>query len=117
MEKIAVVSMRPPYGDINAAEAVRHALGATGEGLEVSMLLVEEGVLLARKGGEEGESGFTNLADAVADCVDLGVNVYADRESLLRLGLDEGQIIKGVRTVSYPEVAEIITRADRTMIF
>jgi len=117
MEKIAVVSMRPPYGDINAAEAVRHALGAVGEGLEVSMLLVEDGVLLARAGGEAGESGFTDLTEAVADCVEMGVAVYADRESVLRLGLAEGQIVKGVRTVESSGVSEIIAHADRTIIF
>ena len=41
MESIAMVLRKPPYGDINAAEAVRHALGAFNNEEKVSLIMVD----------------------------------------------------------------------------
>lgn len=49
MEKIAMILRKPPYGDINAAEAVRHALGAVSGDIAVSLILVDGGVTLQEK--------------------------------------------------------------------
>lgn len=53
MSKIAMILRKAPYGDINAAEAVRHAMGGAADELSVSLVLVDSGVLLARKGQDD----------------------------------------------------------------
>ena len=78
MSKIAMILRRAPYGDINAAEAVRHALGAVSDDIEVSLILVDGGVLLARKGQDDTGTGFTNLETTLKDCTEMGVEVFAD---------------------------------------
>ena len=50
MGNIAMILKRSPYGDINAAEAVRHALGAVSFEMSVDLILLDGGVLLAKKG-------------------------------------------------------------------
>src|SRR5512147_2725144 len=98
MGKIAMILRKPPYGDINAAEAVRHALGAVSGDLEVSLILVDGGVLLARKGQDDTGTGFTNLESTLKDCAEMGVDVLADDLSLIEYGLGNSDIVEGVKT-------------------
>ncbi len=117
MKSLAILLTREPYGAINAAEAVRHALGAVGEELEISLLLVGGGVLLAAKGQDEADTGFTNLGEAVKDCVDMGVTVGADEGSLGKAKLEKADMVEGVEVVGGSKIAAIVKAADRTMIF
>lgn len=117
MKKIAIILRKPPYGDINSAEAVRHALGAVSEELEVSLLLLDSGVLIAKKEHDESGSGFTNLGSTLKDCIDMGVSICADKVSLRQENLDSSDILEGIKVINGPEAAELIDEADQTMIF
>jgi hypothetical protein len=75
MANVAMILKRSPYGDINAAEAVRHALGAVSFEISVNLILVDGGVLLAKKGQDDSGTGFTNLEATLKDCLDMGVVV------------------------------------------
>lgn len=117
MADIAMILKRPPYGDINAAEAVRHALGAAAGELSVELILVDGGVLLAKKGQDDAGTGFTNLEGALKDCLDLGVAVYADALSLKSQRVEQGDVVEGVKAVSGKEIASLVNNATTTMIF
>lgn len=117
MEKIAVLLRKPPYGDINAAEAVRHALGAAAGELKVKFIMVDGGVLLARKGQDDTGTGFTNLEAALKDCREMGVEVYIDHLSLIQQGLKKEDIADGVEVADESAIAGMIKEADTTMIF
>jgi len=117
MSKLAIILTREPYGAINAAEAVRHALGGVGDEISVSLLLTDGGVLLAQKGQEVGTTGFTSLGETLKDCVDMGVSVFADSQSLTRARLDSGNIVEGVETVGADKISAIIAEADHTFIY
>lgn len=117
MRKIAVILRKPPYGDINAAEAVRHALGAAGDEMEVSLILFDGGTLLAKKGQQEEGTGFTNLGSALADCIEMDIGVYVEKSSLRQELLEEGDLIEGVRVINGAEAGELIKASDTTMIF
>ena len=117
MSKIAMILRRAPYGDINAAEAVRHALGAVSDDMEVSLVLVDGGVLLARKGQDDTGTGFTNLETTLKDCTEMGVEVFADNLSLIEHGLKEGDVVDGVKLTDEDAIAAILKEAEKTMIF
>jgi len=117
MGTIAMILRKPPYGDINAAEAVRHALGAASDDLKVSLILVDGGVLLATRGQDDTGTGFTNLEATLQDCKEMGVDVFADNLSMIEQGLKGEDIAEGVKATSESEIAEIIKKADSTMIF
>lgn len=118
MGHIAMMLGKPPYGDINAAEALRHALGAvSGEDWKVSLILVDGGVLLAKKGQDDTGTGFTNLETTLNDCVDMGMDVYADSLSLIEHSVSEGGLASGIRVGSESEIASILKSANKTMVF
>ncbi len=117
MGKIAMILRKPPYGDINAAEAVRHALGAVSGDMEASLILVDGGVQLARKGQDDTNTGFTNLESTLKDCVDMGVEVLADNLSLVEHGLKKDDIVEGVVAATETDIAALIKHADTSMIF
>lgn len=117
MSKIAMVLRKAPYGDINAAEAVRHALGGVSEDIKVSLIMVDAGVLLARKGQDDAGTGFTNLEGVLKDCIDMGVEICADKVSLREQHVDAGDMVDGVKIVTGAEIAETVKEAKTTMIF
>src|SRR5271169_4153053 len=117
MRKVAMIVRKPPYGDINAAEAVRHALGAISGDIAVSLILVDGGVQLARKGQDDTGTGFTNLESTLKDCREKGVEVIADNLSLIEYGLNKEDMVEGVEVANESAIAALIKQADSTMIF
>ncbi|RJQ20546.1 MAG: hypothetical protein C4560_04930 [Nitrospiraceae bacterium] len=117
MGKIAIILRRSPYGDINAAEAVRHALGGAADELGVDLILVDSGVLLAKQGQDDTDTGFTNLGNVLTDCIEMGVDIYADKHSIREQDMDTADIPEGIKIVNGPEIAEIIKNAKTTMIY
>lgn len=117
MEHIAMILRKPPYGDINAAEAVRHALGGVSGDFRVTMIMTDGGVLLAKKGQDVSGTGFTNLGDALRDCIDMNVEVVVEQSSLMENKLGEGDIVDGVKVASMDDIAQLLKKADSTMIF
>ncbi len=117
MGNIAMILKRSPYGDINAAEAVRHALGGVSFELDVALVLVDGGVLLAKKGQDDTGTGFTNLEGTLKDCLDMGVAVYADDSSLKTWRVAADKVLEGVKTVGGNEIAGLIKDAKTTVIF
>jgi len=117
MGSISIVSRRPPYGTVDASEAIRHALGGVTEDLEVKLLLVDGGVHAARKGQDVSQTKYLNAGDGIQDCLDMGVAVYADEASLKREQIGNDCIIEGVTIASGTEIADIIGKTDTTMVF
>lgn len=117
MGKIAMILRKPPYGDINAAEAVRHALGGASDDLPVDLILVDGGVLLAKKGQDEAGTGFTNLGSVLKDCLDMGVAVSADELSLRDHHMEGADMLEGVRIATGTEIARMVREASSTVIF
>lgn len=117
MGKVAMILRKPPYGDINAAEAVRHALGAMSGDIAVSLILVDGGVQLARKGQDDTDTGFTNLEATLKDCKEMGGEVFADNLSLIEQGLKREDIVEGVEVANESDIAKLIKDAATTMIF
>lgn len=117
MGHIAMVLRKPPYGDINAAEAVRHALGAASDGSKVSLVLLDGGVLLAKKGQDDSGTGFTNLESTLKDCIDMGIAVYADNLAMIAHDVREEELPEGIQVKDEAGLAVLLKTADATMIF
>ncbi|MBI5641428.1 MAG: DsrE family protein [Nitrospirae bacterium] len=117
MGKIAMILRKPPYGDINAAEAVRHTLGAVSGDMEALLILVDGGVLLARKGQDDTATGFTNLEATLKDCKEMGAEIFADNLSVIEYGLRKEDMVEGVAVANESDIAAMLKQADTTMIF
>ena len=117
MGSICIILRRPPYGTVDASEALRHALGGVTNDMEVKLLLVGGGVHAARKGQDASQTEYLNAGEGIQDCIDMGVAVYADEASLRREQVGTDCLIDGVTISSTAEIAGRISAADTTMIF
>jgi len=117
MASISIILRRPPYGTVDASEALRHALGGVTDDMEVKLLLVGGGVHAARKGQDASQTEYLNAGEGIQDCMDMGVAVYVDEESLKKEQVDNDLLIEGVKISNGAEIADIIGKTDTTMIF
>ena len=117
MGSISIILRRPPYGTVDASEAIRHALGGATEDMEVKLLLVDGGVHVARKGQDVSQTKYLNAGDGIQDCLDMGVAVYADEASLQREQIGSDCIINGVAIANGPVIADLIGKTDTTLVF
>lgn len=117
MGSISIILRRPPYGAVDAPEAIRHALGGVTEDMEVKLILMDGGVNAARKGQETSGTEYLNSGDGIRDCIDMGVEVYADKASLKGEQIEADSVIEGVIIANSSEIADAISKTDTTMIF
>lgn len=117
MGSISIILRRPPYGTADAPEAIRHALGGVTEDMSVNLILVDGGVMAAKKGHDTSNTEYLSIEAGIKDCIDMGVDVYADKISIKEEHLDSTDIIEGVIIANGSEIAEIIRESDVTMLF
>jgi len=117
MESLNIILRRPPYGTIDAPEAIRHALGGINDDMKVRLVLLDGGVNAARKAQDITGTEYLSAGEGIQDCIDMGVEVYADELSLKNERLNKDGIVEGVIISNSTEVAEIIKEDCTTMIF
>ena len=117
MENICIVLRRPPYGTVSASEAIRHALGGVVEEMRTSLVLLDSGVHSARLRQVTDETEYQSVGEGIGDCMDMGVEVYADRGSILEQGIEPEDLIEGIKVLDGPEIDGIIKDSTTTMIF
>ena len=117
MKSISIISRRPPYGTVDASEAVRHALGGITEDMAVRLILVDGGVAIAKKGQNTDATEYLNMESGIIDCIDMGAEVYVDKMSMEEVRLEVKDLVEGIRISNSAEIAGIISNSDTTMIF
>lgn len=117
MGSISIILRKAPYGTVDAAEAIRHALGGATEEMEVYLILLDGGVNAARRGQVVSSTGYLSIGEGIGDCIDMDVVVAVDRKSAEAAGLDLQDMIEGVKMLSGLEIATLIKETDTTMIF
>ena len=116
MDKLLVILRKPPYGTVNAAEAVRHGGGAGSADYAATLYLIDSGVYTAKKGQDAGATGFTGLGESL-ELLSGEMNIYADRNSLKEHGISEDDLIEGVKTDNGELLKQAIRDAQAVMIF
>jgi sulfur relay (sulfurtransferase) DsrF/TusC family protein len=117
MGSISIILRKEPYGTTDAAEAIRHALGGVTEEMEVHLLLVDGGVNAAIRRQDTASTGFVNIGEGIGDCIDMDVGVSVDRKSAMEAGLEQHDLVDGVKLVDRSEIAALIKATDTIMIF
>jgi predicted peroxiredoxin len=114
---ISIVLRKSPYGTVDAAEAVRHALGGITEDMETHLVLIDGGVNAARRGQYLASTGYASIEEGIRDCIDMGVTVSVDKESVVVSGMGPQDLVEGVNILSSSEIVGLIQKADTAMIF
>jgi sulfur relay (sulfurtransferase) DsrF/TusC family protein len=123
---LTIVLRRAPYGGIHAAEAVRHLNGGVANGLETSLLLLDDGVYLARA-DQIAAPGWTSLSDVLGQVLryrprlpggaDNQAWVYAHGAALAARGLGERDLVPGVEAVDDEGAALLLAGSDATIVY
>jgi sulfur relay (sulfurtransferase) DsrF/TusC family protein len=116
MNNLLVILRKPPYGVINAAEAVRHAGGASGFDFKAILYLTGSGVFSAKKDQDAGSSGFTGIGESLELLSD-EMEIYACRNSLNESGIEEDDLIEGVRIDDGRVLKDALINAQSIMIY
>ncbi len=120
-DRLCILVHRPPYGGIQAAEAVRHVNGAAAQGLEVTAVLLGDGVYVARAGQDAGTTGWTALSPALEDALTrngMGVpRVLVDETSLRERGVPPASLIEGADVVDGLAIAQALSQARWVMAY
>lgn len=115
---LTILIRRPPYGQIQAAEAIRHMGGALGDGIQTNVLLVDDGVYLAREGQTPGETGFTPLIDPLAKGLAKGARVYMHIPSAQARGLlNDPAPMAGVDCLDDDGLVRVLAESDMVMVY
>lgn len=119
-KSLCVVVDRAPYGSIQPAEALRHALAAVGKGWEVVLAFLGDSVLTALPGQSPPPEEWMSLSQVVVDLVEAGngkATVLVEEGALHARGLNACDLVQGTRQAPLGEIATALARCDRTLIF
>ena len=117
MKSISIILRKSPYGSVEAAEAIRHALGGKTEDMDVKLILLDNGVHVARKGQDITGTSYLSAEDGLRDCIDTGVFVHADTLSMINAHLRTNDMVEGIIFSEGSEIADAISDSEITMIF
>jgi sulfur relay (sulfurtransferase) DsrF/TusC family protein len=114
-DNLCLIIRKAPFGSLHAAEGIRLANGKIAHGGGLTIVLVDDGVYVAKKGQRAEESGWTSLSDEVTKlskrvrtCVHIG--------SLKSAGLQAENLVDGIIQIGDQELVNIIADSDSTII-
>jgi sulfur relay (sulfurtransferase) DsrF/TusC family protein len=124
MNSVCIVIRKAPYGALAAAEGVRHLIGAAAAGMEVSAVLVDDGIYVAKHGQDSGDTGWTSLSTALQQAMapatrttSRRIPVYVHRPSAETRGVAHLDLTPGVELINDDRLAEILTDASGVLVF
>ena len=105
MAKYLLIESRDPYDSADSAHFLELARGIRERGHDVTLFLIQNGVLATRQGAEHGER-YRNLAQN-------GIAVLADSFSLRERAI--GQIVEGVEPAEIERLMELLDNGSKVM--
>ena len=106
MSKYMLIESRDPYDSNDVAFAYELAGGLAKAGHEVTLLLVQNGVLPARKGAK---------ADGLAAVMQAGVKILADEFSLAERGIDASRLSTGIASTPLDVAVDHLAEGHKTL--
>ncbi len=126
-KRMTIVVRRPPYGTIDAAEAIRHAGGGLSFQVPTTLLLMEDGVFMARRDQRPEVVGYLSLSRALEEYLarrgkgrdggEIAGQVVVHGPSLNERGLAPEDLIPGVKVVQEAETARMLADGGWTLVY
>ena len=106
------------YGrDDDAYGALLQANHAVARGMNVTLVLVEDGVLLSKKNQNPLKIGLPNNLDEIKDFIELGGKLIVIKESLEERGVKDSEIIDGAKITPFEEIIDLIEQNEISLTF
>ena len=126
-KRMTIVVHRAPYGTIAAAEAIRHAGGGLSFQLPTTLLLMEDGVFVARRDQHPEGIGYLSLSRALEEYLarrvkgpegrEIGGQVVVHGPSTRERGLAPADLIAGTRVAEENETARLLAESGWTLVY
>ena len=122
---ILIIVRHGPYGGFQAAEALRHANGSISLGYRPIVILVDDGVYLAREGQDPEQSQWLALSDTFDEIIARGLyekkddpaEFYVEKESLLQRGIDLDELVESLEPIDHSKVSELMSNYHLQLLF
>ena len=122
---ILIVIRHGPYGGFQAAEALRHTNGAISLGFRPIVVLVDDGVYLAKADQNPGQSQWLALSETLEEIIARGLyekkdtlaEFYVEQESLLQRGLNPDDLVESLDLINHEKVSELMAGNRLQLIF
>ena len=109
---------RPPHGSIFAQEGLETVLIGAAFEQSVSLLFLDDGVFVLKRGQDPGEIGLKDFAKGFRALPDYDVErLYVEERSLAERGLTPADLIMDVETVSPERAGALIDAHDVVLSF
>jgi predicted peroxiredoxin len=106
MDKYMLIESRDPFDSNDVAFCYELAIGLAKAGNEVTLMLVQNGVLPARRGAK---------ADGLAAVLKAGVKVLADDFSLAERGIEPSRLAAGIASTQLDVVIDHMAAGHKTL--
>jgi sulfur relay (sulfurtransferase) DsrF/TusC family protein len=122
---ILIVVRHGHYGGFQAAEALRHTNGSLSLGFRPVVVLIDDGVYLARAGQHTGQSEWLSLGATLEEIIARGLyekkdspaEFYVDSGSLRQRGLTPEDLVEGLEPIDHAKIADSMARHRLQLIF
>lgn len=116
--KLLIYGTHGTYGrDDDAYGTLLAANSALAKGMEVSIVLVDDGVAMSKKNQNTAKVGMPNNLDDFEDFFALDGILYVVKESLEERGIGEEEIIEEAKPISISDVGNIIEEHNISLTF
>jgi sulfur relay (sulfurtransferase) DsrF/TusC family protein len=122
---ILIIVRHGPYVGFQAAEGLRHTNGAMSLGFRPIVVLVDDGVYLARADQNPGQSPWLALGETLEEIIGRGLyekkdapaEFYVENESLLQRGLAPEELVEDLEYIDHQKVSELMAAKPLQLIF
>jgi len=122
---ILIIVRHGPYGGFQAAEALRHANGAITLGYRPVIVLVDDGVYLAKEGHEPGDNEWLPLDGSLEEIIARGLyeikdtpgEFYVEKDSLEKRAIRIEELVEGLELIERQKVAELTATYNLQLLF
>jgi predicted peroxiredoxin len=117
-QSVLIYCTHGTYGrDDDAYGALLQANTALARGFNVTLVLVDEGVLLVKKGQNPAKIGAVNNINELRDFIDLGGKLLLINESLEERGVSTNEIIEGSKIITFSDLINEIENTHLSLTF
>jgi tRNA 2-thiouridine synthesizing protein D len=118
MKSLLIYCTHGTYGrDDDAFGALLAANAALAKGMSTTLVLVEDGVCLAKKGQNPGKIGLPNNLAEINDFMELGGRLIALQGALEDRGMLKDELVEGVEVIPIEDAIGIIEQHSLSLTF
>nr|MDO8088829.1 DsrE family protein [Candidatus Sigynarchaeum springense] len=115
MAKLAIIIGQAPYTAERPYTAMRFVNTALLDGHSVKLFLIEDGVFAALK--KQNPTEYPNVKQWIEQGIEAGLEVKACGVCMKARGVEEADMINGVKTASMHDLVSWVAECDKSLFF